>query len=70
VLVGPVSGALVDRLDRHRLMWTVDLAHATVLAGVVAARLLAGGAIERAKAAIDWVEAGNSDERAQPAALR
>ena len=51
-------------------MWTVDFARATVLAGVVAARLLAGGAIERAKAAIGWVEASNSDERAQPAALR
>src|SRR5215207_9530475 len=43
VLVGLVSGALVDRLDRRRLMWTVDLARAAVLAGIAAA-VLAGWA--------------------------
>jgi MFS family permease len=52
VLVGLVSGALVDRLDRRRLMWTVDLARAAVLvllttailAGWASIPLLAAGA--------------------------
>jgi MFS family permease len=43
LLVGLVSGALVDRLDRRRVMWTVDLARAAVLA-VIATAVLAGWA--------------------------
>ena len=43
VLVGLVSGALVDRLDRRRVMWTVDLGRAVVL-GLIAAAVLAGWA--------------------------
>lgn len=43
LLVGLVSGALVDRLDRRRVMWTVDLGRAAVL-GLVAAAVLAGWA--------------------------
>ena len=43
ILVGLVSGALVDRLDRRRLMWTVDLGRAAVLAGIATA-VLAGWA--------------------------
>jgi MFS family permease len=66
--VGAVLGGLVGRIDL-RLPWLLGAAVMAV-AGVVAARLLAGGAIERAKGAIGGVEAGNSDERAQPAALR
>ena len=41
LLVGLVSGALVDRLDRRRVMWVVDLARAAVLA-LLAAAILAG----------------------------
>ena len=37
LVVGLVSGALVDRLDRRRLMWTVDLARAAVLAAIATA---------------------------------
>lgn len=52
LLVGLVSGALVDRMDRRVVMWTVDLARAAVLAGMAVAilagwasiPLLAGGA--------------------------
>jgi MFS family permease len=43
LLVGLVSGALVDRLDRRRVMWTVDLGRAAVL-GLLAAAVLAGWA--------------------------
>jgi MFS family permease len=43
LLVGLVSGALVDRLDRRRVMWTVDLARAAVLSGLAAA-IVAGWA--------------------------
>ena len=43
LLVGLVSGALVDRLDRRRVMWTVDLGRAAVLA-LLAAAVLAGWA--------------------------
>lgn len=43
LLLGLVSGALVDRLDRRRLMWTVDLGRAAVL-GLLAAAILAGWA--------------------------
>jgi MFS family permease len=43
LLVGLVSGALVDRLDRRRVLWTVDLARAAVLAALAVA-VLAGGA--------------------------
>ena len=43
LLVGLVSGALVDRLDRRRVMWTVDLARAAVL-GVIAVAVFAGWA--------------------------
>ncbi|MFL6129735.1 MAG: MFS transporter [Mycobacteriales bacterium] len=42
-LVGLVSGALVDRLDRRRVMWTVDLGRAAVLA-LLAIAILAGWA--------------------------
>ena len=41
LLVGLVSGALVDRLDRRLVMWTVDLGRAAVLA-LIAAAVLAG----------------------------
>lgn len=43
LLVGLLSGAMVDRLDRRRLMWTVDLARGVVLA-LLAAAVLAGWA--------------------------
>jgi MFS family permease len=43
VVVGLLSGALVDRWDRRRTMWTVDLARAVVIAGLAAA-VLAGAA--------------------------
>ena len=43
LLIGLVSGALVDRLDRRRVMWTVDLGRGAVLAGLAVA-ILAGWA--------------------------
>ncbi len=41
LLVGLLSGALVDRWDRRRTMWTVDLGRAAVVGGLAAA-VLAG----------------------------
>lgn len=43
LVVGLLSGALVDRWDRRRTMWTVDLARAVVIAGLAGA-VLAGAA--------------------------
>lgn len=43
LLVGLVSGAVADRSDRRRLMWTVDLGRGLVLA-LLAAAILAGWA--------------------------
>ncbi len=39
LLVGLVSGALADRLDKRLLMWAVDLARAAVLAALAVATL-------------------------------
>jgi MFS family permease len=41
LLFGLVAGALVDRLDRRRLMWTVDAARSTIVAALGVA-VLAG----------------------------
>jgi MFS family permease len=43
LMVGLLSGALVDRWDRRRTMWTVDLGRAAVVAALAAA-VLAGAA--------------------------
>jgi MFS family permease len=43
LLVGLLSGALVDRWDRRRTMWTVDLGRAAVVAALAVA-VLAGAA--------------------------
>ncbi|MGW2597898.1 MFS transporter [Streptomyces klenkii] len=41
LLVGLIAGALADRLDRRRVLWTVDLARALV-AGALAASIASG----------------------------
>jgi MFS family permease len=43
LLLGLLSGALVDRWDRRRMLWTVDLCRAAVITGLAAA-VLAGAA--------------------------
>jgi MFS family permease len=40
LLVGLLSGALVDRWDRRRTMWTVDLGRAAVVGGLAVAVLV------------------------------
>jgi MFS family permease len=45
LLVGLLSGALVDRWDRRRTMWTVDLGRAAVVGGLAVAVLAGVGSI-------------------------
>lgn len=42
LVFGPISGAIVDRFDRCKLMWTFDLARATVV-GSLAVFIVLGG---------------------------
>jgi len=54
LLFGLISGALVDRWDRRRVMWTVDAVRA-VLVGVLALAVLAGWATIALLAAIGFL---------------
>jgi len=45
LLVGPVSGVLVDRWDRRRVMWSADLTRALIVSGLGAAILFDAASI-------------------------
>jgi MFS family permease len=44
------AGAVVDRLDRRRVMWAVDTARALVVAALAAAPVITTGAVDAARA--------------------
>jgi MFS family permease len=69
VVVGLLSGALVDRWDRRRTMWTVDLIRAVVIAGLAAAVLAGVASIPLLCAAVFLMGCGQTlfDSAAQAA---
>ncbi|HVQ95203.1 MAG TPA: MFS transporter [Mycobacteriales bacterium] len=69
VVVGLLSGALVDRWDRRRTMWTVDLVRAVVVAGLAVAVLAGAASIPLLCAAVFLLGCGQTlfDSAAQAA---